>query len=83
MIFNKSYKTFYEISCDIKDEIVYLHFNFHNGAFSTEQCIRLKYAFEYLKEQVKVIVLCGGDDFFGNGINLNILEDSAKNGKDG
>jgi putative two-component system hydrogenase maturation factor HypX/HoxX len=45
--------------------------------------MRLKYAFEYLKEQVKIIVLCGGDDFFSNGINLNILEDSAKNGEDG
>ena len=51
--------TFYEISCDIKDEIVYLHSNFHKGTFIAEQCMRLKYAFEYLKEQVKVIVLCG------------------------
>jgi putative two-component system hydrogenase maturation factor HypX/HoxX len=83
LIFDKSYKTFYEISCDIKDEIAYLYFNFHNGAFRAEQCMRLKYAFEYLKEQVKVIVFCGGDDFFSNGINLNILEDSAKNGEDG
>ena len=83
LIFNQSYKTFYEISCDIKDEIAYLYFNFHNGAFRAEQCMRLKYAFEYLKEQVKIIVLCGGDDFFSNGINLNIVEDSAKNGEDG
>ena len=83
LIFNKSYKTFYEISCDIKDKVAYLSFNFLNGAFRAEQCMRLKYAFEYLKEQVKIIVLCGGSDFFSNGINLNILEDSAKNGEDG
>jgi putative two-component system hydrogenase maturation factor HypX/HoxX len=83
LIFNKSYKTFYEISCDIKDDIAYLSFNFLNGAFRAEQCMRLKYAVEYLKEQVKVIVLKGGDDFFSNGINLNILEDSEKNGEDG
>jgi len=83
LIFDKSYKTFYEISCDIKDDVAYLSFDFLNGAFRAEQCMRLKYAFEYLKEQVKVIVLCGGDDFFSNGINLNILEDSAKNGEDG
>jgi len=83
LIFDKSYKTFYEISCDLKDEIAYLYFNFHNGAFKAEQCIRLKYAIEYLKEQVKVIVLMGGDDFFSNGINLNILEDSKKSGEDG
>ncbi len=83
LIFDKSYNTFYEISCDIKGDIAYLHFNFHNGAFRAEQCMRLKYAFEYIKEQVKVVVLMGGEDFFSNGINLNILEDSAKSGEDG
>ena len=83
LIFDKSYNTFYEISCDIEDEIAYLYFNFHNGAFRAEQCMRLKYAFEYIKSQVKVMVLMGGEDFFSNGINLNILEDSKKNGEDG
>ncbi len=83
LIFDKSYNTFYEISCDIEDEIAYLYFNFHNGAFRAEQCMKLKYAFEYIKEQVKVVVLMGGEDFFSNGINLNILEDSNKNGEDG
>ncbi len=83
LIFDKSNKTFYEISCDIRDEVAYLHFNFHNGAFRAEQCMKLKYAFEYIKEQVKVVVLMGGEDFFSNGINLNILEDSKKSGEDG
>lgn len=83
LIFDKSYKTFYEISCEIENGVAYLYFNFHNGAFRAEQSIRLKYAFEYLKDKVKVIVLMGGDDFFSNGINLNILEDSKKSGEDG
>ncbi len=83
LVFDKSYKTFYEISCDVKDEVAYLHFNFHNGAFSSDKCIKLKYAFEYIKTQVKVVVLMGGVDFFSNGIHLNILEDSKKNGEDG
>jgi putative two-component system hydrogenase maturation factor HypX/HoxX len=83
LVFDKSYKTFYEISCDIKDEVAYLHFNFHNGAFSSDKCMKLKYAFEYVKTQAKVVVLMGGDDFFSNGIHLNILEDSKKNGEDG
>ncbi|MEN4054197.1 MULTISPECIES: enoyl-CoA hydratase-related protein [Sulfurimonas] len=83
LIFDKSYKTFYEINCEIKDEIAYLYFNFHNGAFSSDKCMKLKYAFEYIKEQVKVVVLMGGVDFFSNGIHLNILEDSKKNGEDG
>ncbi|QOP43387.1 hydrogenase [Sulfurimonas sediminis] len=83
LIFDKSYKTFYEISCDIREEVAYLYFNFHNGAFSSDKCMKLKYAFEYIKEQVKIVVLMGGEDFFSNGIHLNILEDSKKNGEDG
>ena len=83
LIFDRSYATFYEVSCDKEGEVAYLHFNFHNGAFRAEQCMRLKYAFEYIKEEVKVVVLMGGEDFFSNGINLNILEDSKKNGEDG
>ena len=50
---------------------------------NAEQCIRLKYAFEYLKENSKVIVLVGGVDFFSNGIHLNILQDTKKQGEDG
>lgn len=83
LIFNRSYKTFYEIWADERDEIAYLHFNFHNGAMSSDQCIRLKYAVEYLKERCKVLVLMGGEEFFSNGIHLNILEDSKKRGEDG
>ncbi len=83
LIYDKSYKTFYEINCEIEDEVAYLHFNFHNGAFSSDKCMKLKYAFEYIKEQVKVVVLMGGVDYFSNGIHLNILEDSKKNGEDG
>ncbi len=83
LIFDKSYKTFYEISCDIQDEIAYLYFNFHNGAFSSDKCMKLKYAFEYIKTQAKVVVLMGGEDFFSNGLHLNLLEDSKKNGEDG
>ncbi|MCF6205618.1 MAG: enoyl-CoA hydratase-related protein [Sulfurovum sp.] len=83
LIFDRSYRTFYEVSCDIEGDVGYLYFNFHNGAFRAEQCIRLKYAIEYLKSEVKVLVLMGGEDFFSNGINLNILEDSKKSGEDG
>lgn len=83
LIFNMSYKTFYEIGSHEDDEIGYLCFNFHNGAMSSDQCIRLKYAFEYLKESSKIIVLIGAQEFFSNGIHLNILEDSRKPGEDG
>ena len=83
LIFDKSYETFYEISVEKRDGAAYLYFNFHNGAMSAQQCIRLKYAFEYLKEEHQVIVFIGGIDFFSNGIHLNILEDSKKQGEDG
>ena len=83
LLFDKSYKTFYETSVEFRDNVAYLCFNFHNGAMSTAQCIRLKYAVEYLKEKCEVLVLVGGMDFFSNGIHLNILEDSQKQGEDG
>lgn len=83
LLFDKSYETFYETSVEIRDEVAYLCFNFHNGAMSDAQCVRLKYAVEYLKERCKVLVLVGGVDFFSNGIHLNILEDSQKQGEDG
>ncbi len=83
LFFDKSYKTFYETSVEFRDNVAYLCFNFHNGAMSTAQCIRLKYAVEYLKERCEVLVLVGGIDFFSNGIHLNILEDSQKQGEDG
>ncbi len=83
LLFDKSYKSFYETSVEFRDNVAYLCFNFHNGAMSTAQCIRLKYAVEYLKERCEVLVLVGGMDFFSNGIHLNILEDSQKQGEDG
>ncbi|TET88829.1 MAG: hydrogenase [Sulfurovum sp.] len=83
LVFDKSYNTFYEVSVEKRDNVAYLCFGFHNGAMSAEQCIRLKYAVEYLKNECEVLVLIGGMDFFSNGIHLNILEDSAKQGEDG
>ncbi len=83
LIFDKSYETFYEVSVEKRDNVAYLCFNFHNGAMSAAQCIRLKYAVEYLKRECDVLVLVGGMDFFSNGIHLNILEDSQKQGEDG
>ncbi len=83
LIFDRSYDTFHEVWVAQKEEVAYLHFNFHNGAMSTAQCIRLKYAVEYLSDACDVLVLMGGEDFFSNGIHLNILEDSQKQGEDG
>lgn len=83
LILDKKKETYYEIYLEQKDDIAYLYFDFHNGAISSEQAIRLKYAIDFLKEECKVLVLMGGEEFFSNGIHLNILEDSKKQGEDG
>jgi len=83
LVIEEKLNTFYELRVNKEDEIAYLYFNFHNGAMTSSQCVKLKYAIEYLKQECKVLVLMGGDDFFSNGIHLNILEDSKKQGEDG
>ncbi|MFB2771891.1 enoyl-CoA hydratase-related protein [Pelatocladus sp. BLCC-F211] len=70
-----NHRTFKEIWYEQKNEVGYLHFDFYNGAMSTDQCQRLKEAFLYARSQrTKMIVLMGGQDFFSNGIHLNVIE---------
>ncbi len=76
-------RTFKEITFYKKERVGFLEFDFYNGAMSSEHCIRLKYAIETLREEVDVLVLTGGEQFFSNGIHLCILEDSKKQGEDG
>ena len=76
-------ETFKEIIFEKIGRVGYLSFNFYNGAMNSQQCIRLKYAIETLSEEVEILVLKGGKNFFSNGIHLNILEDSKKQGEDG
>ncbi len=54
----------------------YLHFDFYNGAMSTEQCRRLREAYAYARSRrtTRAIVLMGGADFWSNGIHLNVIE---------
>ena len=68
-------KTFKEIWYEEVNQVGYLHFDFHNGAMSTEQCQRLLESYKLaLKRPTRVIVLMGGTDFWSNGIHLNIIE---------
>lgn len=69
-----------EIRYREKGDIGFLRFNFYNGAMSTTQLKRLLNAYnKACSRPTKVIVLEGGDDFWSNGIHLNIIEaaDSA------
>jgi putative two-component system protein, hydrogenase maturation factor HypX/HoxX len=68
--------TYREITYTENAGVGYLHFDFYNGAMSTEQCVRLRetYAHARAQQHTKVIVLLGGDDYFSNGIHLNVIE---------
>lgn len=68
-------QTYKEIGYEEKNQVGYLHFDFYNGAMSTDQCRRLRDAFIYARSRkTKVIVLMGGQDFWSNGIHLNLIE---------
>jgi putative two-component system protein, hydrogenase maturation factor HypX/HoxX len=68
--------TYRDIVYEERSAVGYLHFDFYNGAMSTEQCRRLHSAFRYARarSRTRVIVLTGGGDFFSNGIHLNVIE---------
>jgi putative two-component system hydrogenase maturation factor HypX/HoxX len=73
------YRTFREIRYLEQDEVGYLYFDFYNGAMSTEQCYRLRDAFLFARTRpTKVIVLFGGQDFWSNGIHLNVIEAASE-----
>ena len=71
--------TYREIAYEEEAGVGYLHFDYYNGAMSTEQCLRLRDAYLYAcsRRQTQVIVLMGGGDFFSNGIHLNVIEAAA------
>ncbi len=56
----------------------FVHFAFHNGAMSSEQCEALRAALVVAKARpTRVLALLGGPDFWSNGIHLNLIEASA------
>lgn len=72
-------------SAGAPQEIVYrrhgqvgvLHFDFHNGAMSTAQCLRLAEALtSAIAHDTRVLVLRGGETF-SNGIHLNVIDAAA------
>src|SRR6266705_3825228 len=71
-------RTYREIWYEERQAVGYLHFDFYNGAMSTEQCERLRDAFLLIRRRpTKVIVLMGSPDFWSNGIHLNVIEAAA------
>lgn len=77
--FKADYPTWQDIAYEEAEwqgqRIGFLHFEFYNGAMSTGQCQRLTAAFQWAAARpTRVIVLCGGQDFWSNGIHLNTIE---------
>jgi putative two-component system protein, hydrogenase maturation factor HypX/HoxX len=71
-------ETYREIWYEERQAVGYLHFEFYNGAMSTDQCQRLREAFLRVRRRpTKVLVLMGGIDFWSNGIHLNMIEAAA------
>lgn len=53
----------------------FLHFNFYNGALSTEQCGQLREAYaRCLERPTRVLVLTGGSEYWSTGIHLGAIE---------
>lgn len=76
-IYHSTADTFREIWYEEKNAVGYLHFDFHNGAMSTKQCLRLRDAvMEVRSRPTRVLVLMGGRSAWSNGVHLNIIEAS-------
>lgn len=70
--------TFQPIRYRERGTIGYLHFDLANGAMGTHALERLLQAYRFARSRdTRVIVLCGGEDFWSNGIDLNDIEASA------
>ncbi len=67
--------TWQDISYREEGGVGYLHFEFYNGAMGTQQCRRLLQAYQWaLTRPTRVVALMGGEDFWSNGIHLNLIE---------
>lgn len=67
--------TFRDIWYEERNDVGYVNFRFYNGAMGTDHCRRLEQAMHHARQRpTRVIVLLGGQDFWSNGIHLNLIE---------
>ena len=72
--------TWQDIRYEEAGAVGFVHFEFYNGAMSSRQCERLREALIWAKQRpVRVLVLMGGEDFWSNGIHLNVIEAASLN----
>jgi putative two-component system protein, hydrogenase maturation factor HypX/HoxX len=68
-------RTYQQITYREDGPVGYLEWAFPGGAMSTAQCRRLLAAYRHARARpVQVIVLGPARDFFGNGIDLNVIQ---------
>jgi putative two-component system protein, hydrogenase maturation factor HypX/HoxX len=71
-------RTYQQVRYREAGAVGYVEFGFPGGAMSSSQCRRLLAAWRHAQGRpVKVIVLGGPRDFFGNGIHLNVIQAAA------
>ncbi|MER6573554.1 hydrogenase maturation protein [Streptomyces sp. NPDC001093] len=76
-------RTWTDIRYRQRGDIGFLRFSFPGGAMSTDQCRRLRAAYEHaLSRPTRVLVLGGARDFFSNGIHLNVIEAAPDPGQE-
>ena len=75
--------TFQEIRYREQGKFGFLHFDFMNGAMNTRHCERLLAAYRHAQARpTRALVLCGGSDFWSNGIDLNAIEAAQDPGEE-
>jgi putative two-component system hydrogenase maturation factor HypX/HoxX len=68
-------QTYRDICYEEAGQVGFLHFDFYGGAMGVDHCQRLAEEISRaLKRDTRVLVLMGGEDFFSNGIHLNLIE---------
>ena len=73
--------TWQDIAYEEHGAVGTLHFEFYNGAMSTQHCERLRAALVWAKQRpTTVLQLLGGSDFWSNGIHLNVIEAASLSG---
>jgi len=79
IIYNKKLNnTFQEIYYEINGNVSNVYFNFYNGAMSTYQCRKMIHVLNEIinNDEIKIVVLFGGNEYFSNGINLCTIQES-------
>ncbi|MDZ7753779.1 MAG: hydrogenase maturation protein [Gammaproteobacteria bacterium] len=67
-----------DMYCRRRGPVAYLHWDLYNGAMGVDACERLGRLYaEACQGETRVVVLMGGDDFWSNGMDLNLIEAAA------